>query len=401
MKKLNVVFFLVVAVCVPLITIVAVKIAKGYSFNSAEKRFDPGGILVATSNPDGAQVFVNDKLETATNNTISLSPGNYKVEIKKDGFSPWVKELKIEKELVTKTDAYLFPSVTDLRPLTFSGAQNPSSSPDGTKIVYSLPATESAKSGIWVHDLIELPLGLSRGPKQIIKPNPKGRSFTKAQFFWSPDSRQLLITLDKESFLIDANQLTLENNLINSASALKSIKAAWKEEEEKMLQVKIKRLPKQLQSILRGSATNLRFNQDGEKLLYEATASAQIPTNLIPPPLATSAQKEERIIEPDRYYVYDLKEDKNFFVSKIKKEEGSDIKTPVLSWFPTNRHLTWVEPGKISLIEDDGTNKTTVYAGPFEDYFVLPHPNSSKLIILTTFGQESNQLANLYTINLR
>jgi hypothetical protein len=401
MKKLNVVFFLIVAVCVPLITIVAVKIAKGYSFNPTEKRFEPRGILVATSNPDGAQVFVNDKLETATNNTISLPPGNYKVEIKKDGFSPWVKELKIDRELVTKTEAYLLPSVTDLRPVTFSGAQNPSSSPDGTKIVYSIPATESAKSGIWVHDLVELPLGLSRGPKQIIKPNPKGRNFTKAQFFWSPDSRQLLITLDKESFLVDANQLTPENNLINSASALKSIKAAWKEEEEKILQVKIKRLPKQLQSILRGSVTNLRFSQDGEKLLYEATTSAQIPNNLIPPPPASSTQKEERIIEPGRYYVYDLKEDKNFFVSTIKKEEDSGIRTPVLSWFPTSRHLTWVEPGKISLIEYDGTNKTTVYAGPFEDYFVLPHPNSSKLIILTTFGQESLQPANLYTINLR
>lgn len=395
MKKLNVVFFLLVAVSVPLITLLIIKIAKGYSFNTSKKSFEPRGILVATSNPDGAQVFVNGKLETATNNTISLLPGNYRVEIKKDGFSPWTKELKIEKELVIKTDAFLFPSVTDLRPLTFSGALDPSFSPDGSKIVYSVPATESAKGGLWVYDLIDLPFGIGRGSKQIIKPSLKGRSFAKAQFFWSPDSRQLLVSLERESFLIDATQLTQESELINIFSTTKSIKDTWKEDEEKILEAKIKRLPKILQPILKNSAINLRFNQDSDKVIFEATASAQIPPNLVPPLLATSTQKEERYLQPNHYYVYDLKEDKNFLISEIKE------RSPSLSWFPTGRHLIWIEDNKIFLVEYDGTNKSTLYTGHFENSFVFPHPSANKMIILTTFGQEENQPPNLYSINLR
>jgi len=139
MRKFRVPFFLLVAIFVPLITFLVIQLAKGYQLDLQKKKFTPQGILVATSVPDGAQIFINGEFKTATNNTLPLPPGSYKVEIKKDGFFPWTKELKIEKELVTKTDAYLFPKAPDLRPISLSGAQNPIKSPDGTKIIYFIP----------------------------------------------------------------------------------------------------------------------------------------------------------------------------------------------------------------------------------------------------------------------
>jgi len=418
MRKIRLPFFFFVAISLPLLTFLVIKLAKGYKFNFSKKIFEPRGILVTTSIPDGAQVFINGEFKTATNNTLPLSPGTYKVEIKKDGYFPWVKQLKIEKELVTKTDSWLFPAAPDLRPLTFTGSQNPVFSPDGTKIVYSSTASESGKGGFWLIDLVELPFGINRGPKQIIKPMAKGRNFSKASVSWSFNSRQILISKDNQNFLIDPNQISLEQDLVDISFDLKSIVSSWQEEEKKIFDSKFKRLPKNLQEIFQSSAENFEFSQDQEKLLYEATASAKIPLNLLPPVPAASTQKEEREIKPGRIYVYDLKEDRNFYIATIpevkrklstaKSSEAfnsqiTNYQLPItnFSWFPTSRHLLWVEPERISLIEYDGTNKTTIFTGPFENSYVFPAPEANKIIILTNFGQEANQPPNLYSINLR
>lgn len=396
MRKIRVPFFLFVAILVPCLTLLVVKLAKGYSFDFRKKQFEPGGILVATSIPDGAQVFINGELKTATDNPLSLPPGSYQVEIKKEGFLAWSKKLLVEKELVTKTDAFLFKATSDLRPTTLFGAENPVLSPDADKIVYSSNATESGKAGLWLADLNEFPFGIARSPKQIVQSKAKGKDFSKAQLSWSPDARQTLVSLNNQNFLIDPGQLTLEQNLIDISWNVKSIKQGWADEEKKVFEVKLKRLPKEFKDIIATGAANLKFSPDGEKLLYSATSSAQIPEKLISPLPASSSQQEEREVKPGRIYVYDLKEDKNFFISL-----QSSVFSHQLTWFPTSRHLLWIEPEKISLVEYDGTNKTSVYTGPYENSYVFPAPGANKIIILTNFGQEANQLPNLYSINLK
>ncbi len=73
-------------------TIGAILYATGYRIElegkgSGNLKFIEGtGLLVATSMPDGARVLVNNKLTTATNNTINLPPGEYDVKIEKDSY---------------------------------------------------------------------------------------------------------------------------------------------------------------------------------------------------------------------------------------------------------------------------------------------------------------------------
>src|SRR5579872_2180296 len=85
-------------------TIVAILYGKGYQFGFGNGRPEVTGtgLLVATSTPDGAQVLVDGHLTTATNNTINLAPGSYKITIEKDGYFSWEKQLVIQKEVVTK-----------------------------------------------------------------------------------------------------------------------------------------------------------------------------------------------------------------------------------------------------------------------------------------------------------
>jgi len=77
------------------LTLVVGFFVRGYRLDISSKTLRPTGILSATSVPEGAQVWINGKLKTATNQTITLSPGQYQVEIKKPGFTTWKKEITI------------------------------------------------------------------------------------------------------------------------------------------------------------------------------------------------------------------------------------------------------------------------------------------------------------------
>src|SRR5579872_4633376 len=85
-------------------TFIAILYGRGYRFGLDGGRPDIAGtgILVVTSEPNGASVFVNGHLTTATDNTINLAPGNYEVRIEKDGYMPWSKKIVVQKEIVSK-----------------------------------------------------------------------------------------------------------------------------------------------------------------------------------------------------------------------------------------------------------------------------------------------------------
>lgn len=371
-----------------------IQFAKGYRPDFAKKTFKPTGLLVATSVPEGAQVFIDGKLVSATNNTISLAPGDYEVEIKRDGFSTWKKAIKIEKEIVARTDAYLFPLFPDLKALTFTGAINPVLSPDVTKAVYAIDGDASGKNGLWVLDLPDLPFGRTREPRQIVNSAPRGRNFAKATYQWSPDSKQILVSLGKENFLLDPTVLTPATDLIDVSGSLRIILRQWEEEEEKRQDQKLRKSPKELITLMKNNTKDIIFSPDDAKLLYTATGSAVLEEEIIPPVPGASHQEQERNIKPGQMYVYDIKEDRNFRIA----EERKDFK---VLWFPTSKHFLLVQPGKVQIIEYDGTNLVTVYDGPFDDLYAFPWPNGNKILVLTSLSTEEDSLANLYAVSLR
>jgi hypothetical protein len=366
--------------------------AKGYRPDFKTKTLMPTGLLVATSLPDGAQIYVNGVLKSATDTTISLAPNDYEVEIKKEGFSSWKKTLKIEKELVTKTDTYLFSQFPDLKALTYTGAMNPLLSPDNSKIVYAVIGKDATKNGLWVLDLNELPF-ITRDPKMILEFSAKGKDFSKATYIWSPDSRNILLTLKigklEENYLIDPNNLNLAASMVNISATLSITKNQWVLDQKERQTQKLKKLPDELILILESSTKNIVLSPDETKILYTATASATLREDLLPPVPAASTQKQERNLKPGQTYVYDIKEDRNFFIT--------DSTPP--SWYPTSRHLYQVEKDKFVIMEYDGTNKVAAYSGPFVDLFAFPFPSGTKLAILTSLGKDTPP--NLYSVSLR
>jgi len=408
-KRLRLILFLSVLLFISGGAYLVIRYAQGYRFNPQNGDLTSTGLLVTKSVPDSAQVWVDGKLKTATDATINLPPGTYNVEIKKDGFSTWQKQLTIKKELVTSADAHLFSTYPGLKALTYTGAINPVLSPDGQRVVFGV-ATDSASlnsKSAWVLELSDRPLGLSREPRQIIKNNVAGRDFSQGKYTWSPDSKQVLITLSEKpltgkstvtrNFLVDADKVTPENQLVDLGSELTLLLDRWQEEENLEKQAQAAKLPEKLLQAIEGKVDHINFSPDESKIYYTATASASIPEEIIPPLPSANDQPESRQIEANKVYVYDFKEDRNFYVCEAPK--SSPAAPTFVSWFPTSRHLFLVQEDKAYITEYDGTNKMIVYSGDFQDSFAAPFPDSNRILVLTSIGKDSP--LNLYAVWIR
>lgn len=422
----------------------AVQYAKGNYRVTKQGILTESGLLSANSFPPGAQVLINDKLVTATDDTVYLEPGDYNIKIIKDGYSPWEKNLSIQKELVTQTNAQLFPSAPSLTPLTFTGAENLIPSPDGHKIVYyTASASAQAKNGLYLVELSDNLIPFQKSSRQIVVDEP-GFKLDQANLIWSPDSTQLMILSPLKKALIDIGKKSSLSTLPDISFQQKQILSQWEEEMYLRERQYLAEFPEEIIEIATASAKNVYISPDKKRLLYTATASATVPENLVPPIPARSTQPEQRELRPGYIYVYDREEDTNFelaqAVGAIDQIEKQLLATDLhrnqpltleaspsaftqlqaetnpetaynfnvyhtslfinsLQWFSDSKHVMFADDGKIQIMEYEGTNNTTVYSGPFANKFIYPWPDGSRLIILTSFSPDSPR--NLYAIELK
>lgn len=382
----RILLFVATLVLVPVLTYFVILFARGYRPSTGNGgSLQPTGILAATSFPDGAQLYINSQFKSATNSNINLPPGLYEVEIKKDTYFPWKKTVEIKPEEVTRTSAVLFPTVPSLKAITTEGADLPTLSPDGTKVVFTQTLSSGA-TGVFLLDLTDSPLGiLNRDPRQLSTINA-----ALSEVSWSPDSKQVVLTASPSSYLVDVNNPNQQ--LTNVTSILQTILDDWQETRRVREEQKFITLPKQMQDILATSAANLVWSPKETKVMYTATASATIPDDLIKPLPGSSTQSQNRQIEPGKEYVYDVEEDRNFEIGLPEDK---------LSWFPTSSHFIKVEKGAVTIMEYDTQNPTIVYSGPMEDGYALPYPSGRQLLILTNLNPTISKVANLYAVSLR
>ncbi len=423
--------------------IVAIQYAKGnYRVTNAGFRANTG-LLSANSFPTGAQVKVNGRLVSATDDTLYLEPDTYDVEVLKDGYQPWRKQLQINPELVTQTDALLFPIAPSLSTLTFTGAQNLLPSPDGLKILY-FTASMSAeqKNGLYVLDLTSSPFPLQKGPRQILT-DSVGLDLKNAEVVWSPDSSEILLTTPNRELLLQADRKNELASLSDVSFRRKQLLSEWEEEMYLRERQFMKEFPEEIVAIATQSAQGVYFSPDKKRLLYTTTADIELPLLMIPAVPARSTQQETRTLVPGGVYVYDREEDTNFritttalenveqqkqllatdvFESTPKSLEASpsafrtlqatvsaetarnfaQYHSPLFGktyqWFPDSSHLLYTTDTEVRVISYDTTNPTTVYSGPLSANFVYPWPDGKRLIILTSFSPSAP--SNLYAVEL-
>lgn len=403
------------------------------------------GLLSATSDPKSAQIYINDRLVGATDETMYLQPDTYEVKIEREGYHAWKKTLTIEPELVTSADARLFPVATSLSPLTFTGTARLTPSPDGQKLAFYVASQSAeAKNGWYVIDLSGgLPFTNTRTPRQILVENPAYQTAT-ADLIWSPDSTEILfITPRKEVIVPITTTSTIEILRDNSALRRQTL-SLWEEEMYLRERQYLAEFPSEIISIATQSAKNVYFSPDKKMLLYTATASAVLSDGLVPPLPAASTQQQSRELVPNTIYIYDREEDRNFSIGEDTKPDSpskfllatdldqaaakslqaspsaflalqtatvsgelaaafhryhSPLYTNTFQWFPDSRHLMDAVDGAIRIKEYDNTNEIVLYSGPFSNEFFYPWPDGSKIMVTATFNV--NSPLNLYAIELR
>lgn len=356
-------------------------LARGYQFDLNTLTFFENGILVAKSDPDGASIYIDGNLKGATNTNLRLTPGEYNLEIKKNGHITWQRYLNIKKEEVTQVTAHLFKTVPSFSPVTYNGAENVTVSSDFSKIAYT------NSEGLWILSVSSLPIGFPNEPKKILEtPIP-----ITANYIFSPNSRELMLETKTALYVLSTNELNQQANLTNQIGQKEIILKEWNEEKEKRDDSELRLLPIEVADVLKNNTKTFTFSPDETMVMYIASSEAKIKEDLIPKLPGSNSVKEEREIKTGNTYVYDIKEDKNFLVNDTGRS---------LYWMPTSRHLILPDEDKVIVMDYDGTNKQTVFSGNYVSPHAYPFVNASKILILTNLGSNQNP-TNLYSMSIK
>ena len=387
-----------------------VAFARGYRLDYINKKVVPTGILIASSTPDGAKIFINGVFRGATNQNISLSPGTYTVEISKDGYTSYKNQVIIRGEVVSQANATLFPLNPSLTPLTslvithaqyFANANKVAIIADNPAVATSseILATDLEKSGLFILDTTRRPLSIFNPLKLIVgKSKLPTDSLTDTQNLISPDGKELLFTINATSkFPITYLVTTDENttNLFETTRSKLTVITAWKEKEMEQIDKILETFKKPFYELAKENFEIVHFSPDETKVLYRAKANVNIPIIIKPRLIGSNQTVETREIIINNLYVYDKKEDRNYLIGSI-----SELPQENIFWYPDSLHLIINEKKQISIIKYDGTEKQAVYSGPLEQNFVGV-TQEGKLLILANLNPQKNTLPDLYAVGIR
>lgn len=385
----------------------AVLLVKGYTFSSKEGWLVGTGIISVSSLPDGASVYIDGHLTSATNTTISqLKPKTYQVKIVKEGFIPWEKNVEVTEGMVAEVKATLFPALPTIYPLTFNGVMNVLLSADGQKLAFTVPGGVDThgrqKGGVWIWTMSSQPISFARGaePHQIVAATPT-LDFSQAELRFSPDSNQLLATLQEggvageaaaRNFLLPVDRATSVDNLKDVTPNIAGTLQEWDDDQKTKDESRIAAITDIKLVQIASSSAVLRWSPDETKFI-------------------SGGVKEQGGTVLKGYKVYDL-------INPIKVvQNGKTVPTPALlnvqykvydlpealayHWLPDSRHVIIVQKDKIAISDFDGSNVAIIYAGTFAGDNIFPWPDSSRLVLLTSFPTPTASTPNLFGINLK
>lgn len=339
------------------------------------------GMISAKSIPEGASVFLDDELITATNDTISgIEPGKHSLRIVKKGYEEWSKEIEVFEALVTDITAVLVSQSPMFEPLTNTGASNPSVSPSLSQLAYF--SKDEEDPGVWIIPIDQGGLNIFRAnPSVVLEDTQVNRYSDGKSIMWSPDEKELLVeTNDSFFYLVD-----LVNHTAQSVTNSEKIIADWDEELKLKREIFVAKLdiPEEIRTL--ALSNDVLWSPDEKKFLFTTQYGDML-----------------------QYKVYNMETPlpvgEN--VETMVFEKNINDAQPEVTWYSDSFHLILTEGniaeeklGTISLIRIDGSNKVEIYGQSLYSSKVYSAPSGDKVIILTSF--KSDDKTDLYTVGIR
>lgn len=381
------------------LVIAVIGFARGYRLDLEKRSVSPTGILAVISSPKAAKVYLNGEFKGVTDLNMTLPPGNYKVEVQKEGYTSYATNITLKGELVETVDPILFPINPSLTPLTNLGVVKAVQVDQSDKIILFVDNNSAEKDGIYLFDSNNKAISFFPPLKTIILKSKLsvGIDFSKTLVNFSPDFKQAIFdfTLADDSVISYLFTVDAENQeLFDVTNSKPTLLAAWEQEKAEETTKIMESFPKEIQKIASDSFNIVSFSPSKTKILYRAKLNLNLPLIIDPPLIASNQTNEERSVNKNSVYVYDLKEDKNFLI------DGSDFDEEKVRWYSDSKRFALKDNGRLSIINYDGKNKQTVYSGPIEEGFFAVN-SGGQLIIMANLNPQLNKLPDLYQIGIR
>ena len=387
------------------VTVLALVIvyARGYRLDYKKKSLTSTGILAFTSYPKTAKIYVDSKLRGVTDSSLIMPPGNYQVDIKKDGYTSLSKKVTLKGELVVTIDALLFPLNPSLSPLTNLGIIKSVAVNDTEKVLIfvdkEISLDEVDKNGIYLFESGRRPLPFFPPLKPVImkKNLPVGVDFETAEVTVSPDSKEAIFEFGENKELAYLLSLESENlTPFDVAFSKNNLFKAWNEQRQDNYLKILETYPEEFAKIASASVEIISFAPSETKLLYKANENLILPPIITPPLVVTNQTPETRNLEKGKIYVYDRKEDKNYLIANCQLP----IANCAIQWYFDSRHLVVNEGKKIMVTDYDGESRQTLYSGPYESSFFMSTLDG-RLVVLSNLNPEVNLWPDLYLVGTR
>ncbi len=205
------IILLLASVCVGIIFY-----ASGYRLNTKAMEIQKTGLLIIDCKEDNIEIYIDGTEEEVKKNilphiisspySLVMLPGEYDLEIKKEGKIPYKDHIVIEPELITKIkDLILFPEEINKETVLEEEIFNFAISPDNKKIIYT-----DNFNDVRIHN-IEDRSDEKEKKDEIVLDNILFSNKTVSSYIWSPNNSKVIIKIsDPESifnYLLDLNNL--------------------------------------------------------------------------------------------------------------------------------------------------------------------------------------------------
>ena len=374
--------------------------ARGYRLDFEKRTLTSTGILAISSYPKAAKIYINSEFKGVTDQNIVLTPGNYQVDIKKDGYTNYSKKISLKGELVVTLEPVLFPINPALSPLTNLGIIKAVPTGDTDKIIIFVDKGVNDlenKNGIYLFEGDKKPLPFLQSLKLIILKSNLAleTDFTKTKVTVSPDIKEAIFEFNESAYLLSLEEENLTPYDVTSSK--ETLISAWEEKKIKDNLKILETFPSEFARIASESVNIISFSPNDIRVLYQAKKNLSISLIINPGIIAANQTLEQRDLKKDYFYVYDKKEDKNYLI-------GSQSVNPLINqsiqWYFDSKHLLISREKKIVVADYDDTNEQTVYSGPFENNF-FSSTNDGKIIVLINLNSQVNELPDLYLVGIR
>lgn len=362
-RTIYIVFVVIFLITAPLIVLYTA----GYRYNLSKGRIQKTGILIISSIPKKAEIYLNEKKEekkTTPAEIKNVLPGDYEIILSKNGYHNWQKKLPVYENFTTfaeKVNLWKLATSTKISNSVVSAWQ---ASNDGNKVVFS-----DSSGSIGIFDLND-------NTFWTIESLP-ANSILKS-LSWSPNNKKILINyvnqgkegLKLYNISLDKIQ-TLNNN------GLQNIK--WSQDNDDMLYAQNNK-----------GIWQVDTNKNSNKLIIETITSGDYEI------------KNNYLYGLDNKYLYR----KNISDVKSSIENINTISCPQCVFVKNNSNKIILQDKNQNLFIIDSNNQApTVYAkgktlnwlnnnsllyyNDFEIWIYNFNESGPKLI--TRFGQPINQ----------